>query len=145
MANESLSKFQDAVTRTTATIGVKTSVFVGSAKIKTQIGTLKNEISSLELELGRGVYESWEKGEVDTVLIQEQCEKIAGKFSNIEKLNQEIVKLELQEEEVLGVKKVDGGVVQSMDETKSQFICPNCSATFDTPIKFCRNCGTKMA
>jgi hypothetical protein len=143
MANESFSKIQNAVTRTTAAIGVKTSVFVESAKIKTHIGTIKKEIGTMISDLGSIVYEAWEKDEIDTAQIAEQCEQIKAKYESIDELNQEIEKLEKQEGEVLGVKKPDSGGA-AMEETPASYICPNCRLVYEAPVKFCRKCGTKM-
>ena len=138
MPNESIGKLQDMLTRTTATVGVKTSVFVGSAKVRTNINTVKKEINNLYLELGTMVYESWKKEELDPELIEQQCLKIKEKFENIEELETEIAKLEQQEAKVLGAKRQE-------EKAMPSFICPNCRTAFDSPIKFCRKCGTKMA
>ena len=108
MPNESISKLQGVLTRTTATVGVKTSVFVGSAKVRTQINTVKKEINNLYLELGNTVYELWEKDETNSELTEQQCLKIKEKFKNIEELNEEITKLEQQEVKVFGAKRQEG-------------------------------------
>ena len=141
MSNESINKFQNAVTRATAAIGVKASVFVGSAKLKTQIGTFKNEIEKLSLDLGKNIFRLWNEGKVDRELIDEKCTAIKKKYENINKLNTEIEKLEREEANIMGVK-----TKQKVPELgkKPLFSCPNCNETYDTPVKFCRKCGTKI-
>ena len=142
MSNESLNKFQDAVTRTTAAIGVKTSVFVGSAKIKTHISTLAREINTMKQDLGAIVYEMWEKGESDPDQIAQQCQLIKEKHDSIKALEEDISKLERQETEVLGARKPEyGAVAQKMPSC----VCPSCTSAFDVQVNFCRKCGTKMA
>ena len=136
--NESLSKISGAVTRTTAAIGVKTSVFVGSAKHKTHINTLKKEISTLEQELGAAVYELWCAGQTDSEKISAICNLIKEKHENIAEIEVAIEKLERQESEVLGGKKPEGN-------TAAVFICTKCGAAYDSKLNFCRKCGNKMA
>lgn len=130
MASDPFNKFQDAVTRATATIGVKASVFVGSTKLKSQISTLKGEIDSLTGDLGVTVYKLWEKDEIDLDLIVEQCNIIKGKYEEIEGLKVEIENLEREE--------------TAQSEKASSLVCPNCNTEFDMPVNFCRKCGTKM-
>lgn len=142
MPNEPLNRFQNAITRTTATIGVKTSVFVGSAKLNTHITTLKKEITSLTQDLGATVFELWEKEKNDPDRITQQCQMIKEKYESIVALEVEINKLEQQEAEVLGDKKQEDDI---SPQKAVGFVCPNCSRAFNTPIKFCRKCGTKMA
>ena len=141
MPNEPLNKFQSAVTRTTAAIGVKTSVFVGSAKIKTHISTLKSEISSMKLELGTTVYELWEKGGSNPDVITRQCQTINEKYKSIKELEAEVDKLASQEAEVLGSKKQEDSATS---QNAKSFICTGCNTEFDAPMKFCRKCGVKM-
>ncbi len=143
MPNETKSSFQDMVTRTTAAIGVKTSVFVGSAKVRTHINTIKKEISRLSLELGNTVYALWEKDETDAERIDQQCQAIRDKYDEIAKLSDEIVRLEKQEAEVLGVKK-EQSPKPPTETASSVFICPGCQSEFNTPSKFCRKCGARM-
>jgi len=142
MSNEPLNKLQNAVTRTTAAIGVKTSVFVGSAKLKTHISTLKKEVFSLTMDLGETVFEAWEKGENNEDKIAQQCQAIKERYQNIEALKIEINKLENQESEVLGQKKQEDSVLPQKTEV---YVCPSCSTAFSTVIRFCRKCGAKMS
>jgi len=141
MSSEQLNKLQSAVTRTTAAIGVKTSVFVGSAKVKTHIGTIEKEIKSLAAVLGELVYEDWEKGEPAPEHVSRLCRQIKDKHDNIKELEAEIDRLERQESEVLGAKKA--GETKKNPEHVCVF-CPNCKAEFTAQINFCRECGAKM-
>lgn len=141
MSNEPLNKLQNAVTRATAAIGIKTAVFVGSAKIKTQIATVKDDIETLMLNLGNTVFQYWENGEESQYLIEQECNIIKKKYEIIEELNAEIEKLEREEKEVMGSKAPQGA---RQAENKISFVCPNCNTTFDKPVNFCRKCGTKM-
>ncbi len=144
MADESKSGLQNIITRTTATIGVKTSVFIGSAKVKTHINTIKKEISTLTDELGNIVYELWEKGEEDKERIDRHCQQIKEKYAGLEDLNAEIARLEQQESEVLGNKKQEENKQPSSDASEIKYVCPSCNTVYEAPSKFCRKCGTKM-
>jgi len=144
VANEPVNKLQSAVTRTTAAIGIKTSVFMESAKIKTHISTLKKEIDTLISELGTMVYTSWENDELVMEQINIHCEQIKAKYINIEELTQEIEKLETQEKEVFGKKKAEESV-NAANVAATQYVCSSCNTTYQSPVKFCGKCGTKMS
>lgn len=148
MANETGSKFRDVVTRTTAAVGVKTSVFVGSAKIKTQISTVTREIEALSLELGNMVYTQWAQGELDPERVAAQCRAIQEKHGEIEALNAEIAQLEQQEAAVLGTRKSGAapapGESAPASSPEAEFSCQGCGAAYAAPTKFCRKCGAKM-
>lgn len=141
MSNEPLNKFQSVVNRATAAIGVKTSVFVESAKLKTQIATLKKEIEFLKEDLGITIFDFWEKGEATADLIEEQCYKISEGYKKIGEWNLQIEQLEREEANVMGTK------IQQKN-THSQkvlgFVCPSCHERYDEQLNFCRKCGTRM-
>ena len=143
--SDSINKFQGAITRTTAAIGVKTSAFVGGAKIKTHITTLNKEIATMKQELGESIYESWLKGDANPELITQWCKQIKEKHESIAELEAELAKLERHESEVLGEKKLESGAAHQVGSNDAAVVCSNCSATYSEPIKFCRKCGTKMA
>ena len=142
MSNDQGNKFSSAVTRTTAAIGVKTSVFVGSAKLKTHITTIRREIGKLTSALGETVYEAWEKGQSAEDQVERQCRQIKEKYDSIAELEGEIGKLEKQESEVLGSRKPEES---KPVENPVGPACPACGAQYAAQINFCRKCGTKMA
>lgn len=142
MSNDAVNKLTDTVTRTTAAIGVKTSVFVGSAKIKTQINTINKDISKLKEELGSLVFNLWEKNITAPDQVSVFCSRIKEKYDSIYTLEADISKLKNQEKEVFGDANKGDRDVAKQDVTT--FICQNCSSVYNDPVKFCRKCGNKM-
>ena len=141
MSNEPLNKFQSAVNRATAAIGVKTSVFVESAKLKTQITTLKKEIDFLKEDLGIRIFELWEQDQATADLIEEQCHKINEGYKKIDQWNLQIEQLEREEANVMGAK------IQQKNAHAQKVlgsVCPSCHEKYDEQLNFCRKCGTKM-
>lgn len=123
-------KFKSIFTKTIATVNVKTSSFIESAKLKTHINTLEKEIENLFNEIGKKSFESWAKVETDTFDLNDCFISVQQKKEQIATLEKEIYKLELQQKEVLGAKEL--------------YICPSCKTTFENQIKFCKKCGAKM-
>jgi len=78
-----------------------------------------------------------------------QFEFRVGKLSDEDYQN---TKRDLQKElaQVLAeVDRIKGGLPPQMPQPKAEskplgFICPSCKATFETPLKFCGECGKPM-
>jgi uncharacterized small protein (DUF1192 family) len=145
MANERSGKISSIFNKTVATVSVKTSVMLDSAKIKTQIGTLQNEIKGLQVEIGVKVYELWAEDRFDVSLIEDKCVLIREKTQTVESLLAEIERLKNQESEVFGKKGEDAGNDDS-PASKLNVICQcsNCKTQYSAPAKFCKKCGSKM-
>ena len=117
-------------------INVKTSTFLEAKKIQTYISTLNAEIEGLQKEIGRLAYEEWqENGTVSLAKIGEPLMEISRKKQTIEEQKKAAEELELKEQQILGT---------SESQKPSKIFCPNCGQAYDTPVEFCRKCGTKM-
>ena len=147
MADNMTGKLSSILTKTVATVNVKTSVFMESAKLKTQISTLQNEIRDMVFDIGSTVYELWADDSSDPDLIHEKCRQIQEKHQAIERLEQEIELLDKKEDEVFGAKNAAGDKAASdqAPEAVEGYVCPNCNTQYQSPIKFCKKCGQKMS
>jgi len=142
MATNKFDKLKTTFTKGVATINVKTSVFLETAKIKTHIETIQNEIKDLKYEIGDIAYNLWVSDKFDISLIENNCLMISEKIKNIEELNQEIYRLENQEKEVFGSREKE---IEESTKPDSAFVCPNCKAVYTSRINFCVKCGNKMS
>ena len=143
MADETIDKIKSSFTKGVAALNVKTSVFLETAKIKTHISTLKNEIDSLKIDIGDRVYSSWKENSFDIKSIEDKLFLIEQKYETIEDLNKKINKLQDQEKEVLGEKIIDADDDETADEPI--FTCSNCGTSYKNKFNFCKKCGNKMA
>ncbi|MBS6954858.1 MAG: zinc ribbon domain-containing protein [Enterocloster asparagiformis] len=117
-------------------LNVKTTSFLEEKKIQTYIATLTSEIEALQKEIGTIVYEQWNAtGDVPLQMIGEQLLMISQKKQIIQEQTKAAEELVKKEKEILG----------SGDSVKQERIfCPNCGQAYDSPVKFCKKCGTKL-
>ncbi len=145
MSGEKLGKMPPILTKAVASVNIKASVFFETAKIKTHIATVEAEIKDLMHAIGEKAYQLWERDVLDSSSLVEQLLLIREKHQTIVKLQDEIVRLESQETEVFGSKKLDENE-NSTPPPKAQpaSTCSKCHAEFAAPVKFCKKCGNKM-
>ena len=126
----------DLFSKSLTAINMKTSNFLEEKKIQTYLAKLNTDIEILEQEIGRVIYTAWSNGlDINQELISEQLESIAKKKQTIVEQKTAAAELARKEVEILG----------GNDTAKtSSIFCPNCGFGYDTPVKFCRCCGTKM-
>ncbi len=118
-------------------LNVKTANFLEAKKIQTYISTLNSEIEALQKEIGVLVYEKWNQtGEISLELVASQLEQISQKKQTILEQTQAAEELERRQKQILGTG--DSGA------KPGKIFCPNCGQGYDTPVKFCRKCGTKL-
>jgi rubrerythrin len=132
---DAFSKIKSSLNRGITTISVKTSSTLEKSKIRTQIETLNNEIQKLYTEIGKTSYAKWCQADPDCTVLEQLFNDIKAKEENIAALNQELVSIDERDNQTLGTKE---------EKPVAQFTCPNCGAGYDSPVKFCRSCGTKM-
>ena len=143
MADETIDKIKSSFTKGVAALNVKTSVFLETAKIKTHIGTLKNEIDSLKIDIGDRVYSSWKENSFDIKSIEDELCSIEQKYETVKDLNKKINKLQDQEKEVFGGKEIDADDDETADEPI--FTCSNCGTSYKNKFNFRKKCGNKMS
>lgn len=145
MADERIDNFKTSITKGVAALNVKTSVFLETAKIKTQINTLENEIKNLKSEIGDKTFWDWKNQIFDLANIQDALQLILQKVEKIEILRQAIIKLENQQKEVFGEKTSNtGNTMLSVNNEENRFVCSKCQSLYSSPTKFCRKCGNRM-
>ena len=122
------------------TLNVKTANFLELNKIKTYITTLKTEITGLKTEIGDTIYASWsENGNISLEKVEEKLNLIQEKERLIEEQEAETVRLSEMEKHILG-----DGEGKGKSGAEAVLTCPGCGQVCDTPLKFCKKCGTKM-
>lgn len=130
----------DLFSKGLTTLNVKTSTFLEEKKIQTYIAKLNAEVSALESDIGRIVYDAWSNGnEISAELLQEQLAEIGKKKQAIEEQTAAAAELVRMEKEILGK-------AEASKEAKApgKIFCSNCGQGYDSPVKFCRKCGTKL-
>lgn len=122
-------------------LNVKTSTFLEVNKIKTYISTLNTEIDGLKKEIGDLVYQEWDAtGDVTVNPVAERLNLIREKLEIIKVQEEEVVRLNESEKQILGAPETP----QAQAPSLAVMVCPNCGQTYDAAPKFCRKCGTKM-
>lgn len=126
----------DLFSKSLTTINMKTSNFLEEKKIQTYIAKLNADVEIIEKEIGKMVYTAWANGQdVSEELIAAQLSEISKKKQTILEQKEAASELARKEVEILG----------KGDVAKAHAVyCPNCGHGYDTPVKFCRCCGTKM-
>ena len=134
------------------------------SKLNSQIEGINKEIKKLNHSLGEAAYVQWENGSEDLKSLEGMFLAIQQKKEEIIELNKKIAEIEVQEQQLMesaAVTEEVSRVQESMEdnvevqentennaesagEVKAEFICPGCGVKYDTPAKFCKNCGTKM-
>lgn len=137
MAADMFSKFKSTVDRSIAVVSVKTASSVEKSKIKTRIENFNEVAEKLTMEVGGDAYDLYIAGEADFSRLNEKFEAIREKRLEIEKLTEELDSIDERDKQVLG----ESAKAQAAQDS---IICPGCGASFTEPVKFCRNCGTKI-
>ncbi|NLP15318.1 MAG: zinc ribbon domain-containing protein [Clostridium sp.] len=105
----------------TAKVAVKkSSDLVEITKLNINIGAEKDKISKIYTQIGKTVYDSFEKGEEVPANFKDLCERVLNIKENIKKMERQILQL------------------------KNIKICPSCGAELETDVAFCSRCGAKQ-
>jgi formyltetrahydrofolate synthetase len=150
-----MAGFKESFTKGLTTINMKTSNFMEETKIKTHISSLENEINTIELNLGKSLFEKWKNGEEYKEGIEETLTLIQSKYDEIETQRQNIEKLHEEEKQVLGTQQTQsaqpayGAPAPEVQQAAPQAaqggkFCPACGAQNDPNYKFCCKCGTAL-
>lgn len=108
------------VTETAKAAARKSGDIVEVTKLNMNISSEEDKIKKVYTDIGKTVYESFDKGEEIPDNFKELCEKVRVHFKNIEEMKEKILEL------------------------KSVKICPSCEAELDADVAFCPKCGTKQ-
>jgi hypothetical protein len=162
-----MAGFKESLTKGLTTINMKTSNFMEESKIKTHISSLENEINSIELNLGKSIFEKWKNGENYQEGVEETLNLIQSKYAEIEAQKQNIEKLHEEEKQVLGTQQQAQPVAPAPGTQQAQPVqpaygapapevqqaapqaaqgkfCPSCGSLNDPNYKFCCKCGTAL-
>lgn len=105
----------------TAKVAVKkSSELVEITKLNINIGAEKDKISKIYTQIGKSVYDSFEKGEELPANYKVLCENVLSIKENIKKMKQQILQL------------------------KNIKICPSCTAELELDVAYCSRCGAKQ-
>lgn len=137
-----MAGFKESFTKGITTINMKTSNFMEESKYKTYITSLENEINTLELNLGKSIFEKWKCGADYKEGIEEVLNTIQSKYDAIEEQKQNIEKLREQEKQILGTPQA--GAVPPVAPTGTGTFCTKCGAPNDPNYKFCCKCGAPL-
>lgn len=99
----------------------KTSKLSAEMKLKSQISDKKDRITQLYSEIGKEVYENYQKE------VNEVTEVIAGKCKEIATVNEELQ-----------------GLNKELMLLKGYKTCPNCGEQIPSGSEFCPKCGSKV-
>ena len=145
MAGDTFQKFKSSFNRGVTAISIKTSSSLEKVKIKTHIESINSEIERLIVAAGEAAYTIWESGESDISSLREQFNLIKQKKEEIAQLENEYASIDERDNQILGTPAPDKAPAPStISEPVVGITCPNCSANYANPVKFCRKCGYKL-
>ncbi|HHW48018.1 MAG TPA: zinc-ribbon domain-containing protein [Clostridiaceae bacterium] len=115
-----LEKFSRKITETAKAAAKKSGDLVEVTKLNMSISAEEDKIKKTFAEIGKLVYERYNKGESVPEGIEGFCEKIKGYEENIKEMKEKIYTL------------------------KNIKICPSCNAELEINANFCSKCGMKQ-
>lgn len=134
---DAFDKLKSSLNRGITTISVKTSSSLEKTKLKTHMESLNNEIRKLYSEIGETAYQKWASGDSDCAALEQMFQQIQSKQQTISNLTEELNSIDERDSQILGTKTEKPAEPQGC-------VCSSCGAKYETPVKFCRNCGSKM-
>lgn len=137
-----MADLKDTFSKGITTINVKASTFLESNKIKVYIGNLTQEIVQLKQEIGDQVYRKWcQTQNVSLTDLQVKLTEIWKKEAMIQEQSKLAAELAEKERQILGHPLQNG---RNGGEAGTGYICSCCGEQYDTPVNYCRKCGTKL-
>ena len=137
---DAFQSLKSALNRGITTINVKTSSSLEKSKIKTHIESLTRDIEREISAVGEAAYKLWSDGPQDFSPLESYFETIRSKYDEIARLNEQLNAIDDRDNQILG------NTTQEVREVVApKFVCTNCGAQYENPVKFCRKCGNKMA
>ena len=133
-----MSDIKRTITKGITTLNMKTNNFVEQNKSKTYIATLEEEIQDLQRTIGEVLYRNWKAGDIKFEDVERYFTSISEKEELIQKQQDYIKELQLQEQQVLGTEN-QGNVAN-----KNVKYCSMCGAQNGADYKFCVKCGKEL-
>ena len=133
-----MSDIKRTITKGITTLNMKTNNFVEQNKSKTYIATLEEEIQDLQRTIGEVLYQNWKAGDIKFEDVERYLTSISEKEELIQKQQDYIKELQLQEQQVLGTENQGNGA------DKNVKYCSMCGAQNRTDYKFCVKCGKEL-
>lgn len=134
---DAFDKLRSSLNRGITTISVKTSSSLEKTKIRTHIESLNNEIQKLYYEIGQTAYNKWCNEDPDNTALAQLFEDVKAKQQTIAELTESLNSIDERDNEILGTKAEKPAAAPGTT-------CTSCGAVYETPVKFCRNCGNKL-
>lgn len=119
-------KVRQGIDKGVTVVSVKSKEMMEVAKIKNQLGALRNQQGTAFCVLGEQVYQMYLQNGFNEEKIRNKCEMIALLGSQIQEKESNLRRLHLQAEIALG-----------------KSFCPSCMAELPTGAVFCSQCGEK--
>lgn len=126
-----LSKFMETLDRGITTVSVKSEIMVEANRIKTEMNSLRREITSAKTMLGETVYQGWHQGGTEQKTIDDACAAIQEQEQRLNQLQLHLEQLKGEEENRL---KAQAACIY----------CPQCGSANPVGANFCGSCGEKM-
>ncbi|MFZ5989165.1 MAG: zinc ribbon domain-containing protein, partial [Bacillota bacterium] len=108
------------VTETAKVAAKKSSDLVEVTKLNMNISSEEEKIQKVYAQIGKIVFEAYEKGDQVEEAFKELCESVVSYKDNIKTMKQQILKL------------------------RNIKLCPECNAELESEVAYCPKCGTKQ-
>ncbi|MBQ8797281.1 MAG: zinc-ribbon domain-containing protein [Oscillospiraceae bacterium] len=137
---DAFQNLKSALNRGITTINVKTSSSLEKSKIKTHIESLTRDIERDISAAGEAAYKLWADNSQDYSSLESYFETIKSKYDEIARLSEQLNSIDDRDNQILG-----NTAPETREVIAPKFVCTNCGAQYENPVKFCRKCGNKMA
>lgn len=120
-------------------------MFLTIQQKKEEIVELNKKIAEIEVQ-ERQLMETPTVMDVKTSVEENKTEvqKEVVETEESKEIDEEVSKVLESMEDNVEVQENAENNTENAKEVKAEFVCPGCGVKYDTPAKFCKNCGTKM-
>lgn len=135
-------KIKSGLNKSVTTVNVTSSVYLETSKRKVMIENHENILKELTEKLGETVFEQWENNDFNQQIIGDIASDMLIKKQEVQKLKDEIVKLENEKQMILGAKEAP---VFNPVSAAGKGFCQKCGSEYKEGSVFCGSCGNKIA
>ena len=132
-----LERVKAGIIRGILSASVNSGTYLEIEKIKGKISNEEKSIETSIVELGQLVYEKWTIEQLDISELEERCRSIAEKQKNILAFQEEIQRLEVEKNRILGKENSTNSAVSTIP-------CAKCGTQNPASGKFCLQCGAEL-
>lgn len=163
-----IGRIKSGIDKGIASVGVRSSTYLETGKLKTKIETLVGDMEEAFKEMGKTIYVQWKEDTLKVESIETMCghikemeEEVSSYQEQIERLEKERARLlERAEQGKKGATRTCacgyenepsarfcvqcGNALSELSPQTEMHVCPACGAQIRAGANFCVNCGSRL-